>query len=119
MSTAPIPMETLLTHRDWVRRLARSLVRDEPTADDVEQQTWLAALRRPPHDEETSRAWLGRVVRNLAFDTQRAQRRRDAHERTAARPDALRSTSDVVAESEAHMRVVLAVHRLAEACGPH
>src|SRR5215831_8916681 len=98
-----VPLETLLTHRDWVRRLARSLVRDESSADDVEQRAWLAALRRPPRDAGTSRAWLGRVVRNLASDARRSRARRASHESTAARPDGGRSTADVVAESEAHM----------------
>jgi RNA polymerase sigma-70 factor (ECF subfamily) len=107
-------LETLLSHRDWVRRLARSLVRDESSADDVEQRTWLAALRRPPRDAETSRAWLGRVVRNLATDARRARVRRESHEATAARPEGARSTADVVAESEAHMRVVVRVHELDE-----
>ena len=107
-------METLLTHRAWVRRLARSLVRDGQAADDVEQRTWLAALSRPPQHEGTSRAWLGRVVRNIANDVARARRRRDVHELAAARPEALRATIDVVADAEAHARLVRAVHELAE-----
>ena len=113
-SPPPVPLETLLTHRVWVRRLARSLVVDDPTADDVEQQTWLAALRHPPRHQATARAWLGRVVRNLAMDSGRARRRRDAHELLAARPELVRSTGDVVAEAEAHTHLVTAVHSLAE-----
>ena len=49
MNTAhEIPMQHLLQHRAWVRRLARHLVVDEARADDLEQQTWLAALQKPP-----------------------------------------------------------------------
>ena len=113
-SPPPVPLETLLTHRAWVRRLARSLVVDGPSADDVEQQTWLAALRNPPRHQATARAWLGRVVRNLALDSRRARLRRDAHELLAARPEAVRSTEHVIAEAEAHTHLVTAVNSLAE-----
>ena len=44
----PTPIETLLAEREWVRALARSLLADSNRADDVEQQTWLSAMRRPP-----------------------------------------------------------------------
>jgi hypothetical protein len=39
-----VALEDLLVHREWVRRLAMRLTRDEHEADDVEQQTWVAAL---------------------------------------------------------------------------
>ena len=32
--------ETLLTHSDWVRKLAHSLVFDPDQVDDVVQETW-------------------------------------------------------------------------------
>ena len=116
MSAAPppVPFETLFAHREWVRRLARSLVLDGPSADDIEQQTWLAALRRPPQRQASVRAWLGRVVRNLAWDSARARRRRETHELRAARPDALRSPDEVVAEADVHARLVAAVNALSE-----
>ena len=38
--------EEMLEHSGWVRALARALVRDAATADDIAQETWLAALRR-------------------------------------------------------------------------
>jgi RNA polymerase sigma factor (sigma-70 family) len=111
---APVPFETLLAHRAWVRRLATSLVRDESSADDVEQRTWLAAWMHPPADGSTSRAWLGRVVRNQAVNARRGDARRGVHERVAARPEATRPTADVVAEAEAHRRLVDVVMSLAE-----
>lgn len=107
-------METLLTHRDWVRRLARSLVRDQASADDVEQRTWLVALRNPPRYEATARSWLARVVRSQVLDAFRARGRREAHERAAACPAAPRSPADVVEEAESHRRLVVAVQNLAE-----
>ena len=107
-------METLLTHREWVRRLARSLVHDDASADDVEQRTWLTALRFPPRRAETARAWLAAIVRSQASNAWRDERRRDAREIAAARPEATRSAADVVAEAESHKRLVLAVMALEE-----
>src|SRR5947207_1545684 len=93
---APVPIATLLVHREWVRRLARSLVHDEASADDVEQRTWLAALRSPPREAGSARAWLARVVKSQAMNSFRAQSRRDAHEKTGARGEPVRSAADVV-----------------------
>src|SRR5215208_3893432 len=95
----PVPIATLLTHRDWVRRLARSMVADEATAADVEQRTWLAVLRRPPRRETSVRTWLARVVRNQALNEFRGESRRAAHERAGARGEAVRSAADILAEA--------------------
>lgn len=56
----------LLAHSTWVRRLARSLVASEADAEELVQDTWVAALRRPPVEGSPARPWLARVVRNLA-----------------------------------------------------
>ena len=40
--------QLLLAQTDWVRDLARRLVRDSWRADDVAQETLLAAMTRPP-----------------------------------------------------------------------
>lgn len=45
---AAVPLSELLAQRVWLRALARALSDDENEADDVEQKTWLAALRSPP-----------------------------------------------------------------------
>ena len=42
----PIDTRAVLEHLDWVRGLACSLVKDPGRAEDVVQETWLAALRR-------------------------------------------------------------------------
>jgi RNA polymerase sigma-70 factor (ECF subfamily) len=109
-----VSVTTLLEHREWVRRLARTLARDEATAEDIEQDAWVAAISRPPGHASSLRAWLGRVTRNLAFNRRRAASRRTSHERTAARPEALRSPAEVLAEAEAHRRLVEVVLALAE-----
>jgi len=41
-------IERLLEHREWLRDLSRRLVADANLADDFVQQTWLAAVERPP-----------------------------------------------------------------------
>jgi RNA polymerase sigma factor (sigma-70 family) len=116
MSTerSSVPIETLLTHRPWVRRLALSLARDEASAADLEQRTWLAALLHPPHGRGSVRAWLGRVLRNLARNAHRADGRRHAYESAARRLGSARSTAELVADAEIHRRLVGAVLDLDE-----
>ena len=70
-----VPIESLLEHRGFVRGLARSLAADDARADDVTQQTWLDALRRPPREDRGVAGWLARVVRRRARDTWRSERR--------------------------------------------
>jgi RNA polymerase sigma factor (sigma-70 family) len=114
IADSPVPITTLLTHRPWVRRLARSLVHDEASADDVEQRTWVVALQKPPREAGAVRSWLARVVRSQALNAHRATSRRAAHERTGARPEALPPTQRIVAAAEIHKRLVVAVLDLAE-----
>ena len=47
-STKAFHSEDLLAETKWIRNLARGLVRDSATADDVAQETWVVALERPP-----------------------------------------------------------------------
>lgn len=73
---------------EWVERHAAELRRhltrmltSEADADDVLQEVWITALRRPPDDGPGSnvRAWLYRVSTNAALDRlARDRRRRDA-----------------------------------------
>ncbi len=106
-------LDTLLAHRAWVRALARTLVRDASSADDLVQETWLAALKRPPR-RESVRAWLGTVLRRTAAKGQRSAARRAGREERAARPEAARATVDLVAQAELYERVVHAVLALPE-----
>jgi len=50
----------------WMRVLARRLVHGEEEASELVQETWLAALSRPPSDRGRPRAWLRTVMANLA-----------------------------------------------------
>lgn len=77
--------ERLFAEARWIRRLARGLVDDDPSADDLVQDAWVAALTHPPReagDERSLRAWLATVVRNLAARSRRGPDRR----RLAQRP---------------------------------
>ncbi|HVS18990.1 MAG TPA: sigma-70 family RNA polymerase sigma factor, partial [Planctomycetota bacterium] len=85
---ARLTPDALLAHEAFVLRLARSLVRDEATARDVAQETWLSALEHPPRPG-SARAWLARVTRNHALNLARGRGRREARERAAARDEGL------------------------------
>src|SRR5262245_4353473 len=83
-----VPLERLLAHSAWGRRLARALVHDESRADDVEQDAWLAALRHPPRHDAGLKSWLRRLVRHRAANARRAATRRETHEGAArSRPE--------------------------------
>ena len=91
--------QTLDRHGSFVRRLAGSLVFDENRAEDLAQQTWLAAATHSPRDAATARGWLARVVRNFSFRMGRDDARRRSREERAARPEATSSTRDQPAEA--------------------
>jgi RNA polymerase sigma-70 factor (ECF subfamily) len=112
--TRPFDAEDLVAHAAGVRALARSLVGDDATADDVVQDAVVAALARPPIDGTPPRAWFVAVVRNLAARVRRGGVRRGRRERAAARPEATPSAADAAAAIEAHRRLVDAVASLDE-----
>lgn len=104
--------DELLAHRDWVRRVARALVGDDATADDLEQDVWLAAARaeRP----RSPRAWLGTVLRNTASNLRTSARRRERREAAAPQPRELPSPSEMLERAEIVERVARAVRTLDE-----
>jgi RNA polymerase sigma factor (sigma-70 family) len=112
-SATPVGMESLLQHREWVRRVARALVSDENLADDLEQEVWLDALQRPPRSSESPRGWLATALRHNLVDLRRSEAGRRRREESRARPEA-QGPGDVVAEAEGHRRLVVAVMDLPE-----
>ena len=69
--------ERLALETDWLHRLALRLVHDVHAAEDVVQDTLLAALDRPQwarQGDVSLRAWLTGTVRNLARLGQRGAR---------------------------------------------
>jgi RNA polymerase sigma-70 factor (ECF subfamily) len=116
MAADPIPLRTeeLLAHAGWLRALARSLVADPATADDLVQDTWVAALRHPPDRDRPLRPWLARVVQNLASNRRRGETRRSERE-TIERPAGEAISPDkIAAEVEAQRMLAEAVLALDE-----
>jgi len=105
--------ETLLRHAGFVRAIARGLLGPDQ-ADDVVQETMLAAWQHPPRDPSRLRSWLGAIGRRLSLTKLRSNRRRNARERGAARLEALPSTLEVAGQLEVQRRVVEAVVALEE-----
>src|SRR6185295_11524212 len=112
--TASLTLEQLLMESSWLTALARGLLGDEHEAEDVAQETRLAALKHAPDDPVHARAWLVRVVRNFARRSRRRRLRAERRERLAAAPEALPSSAELVAQVQAQRRVVDAVLALPE-----
>ena len=112
--------ESLLSHAGFLRALARELV-GPVEAEDVVQDTWLAALNRPPR--QRVRAWMSVVTRNLVRDRHRtstARRRRETEvtrtgERAAVpgtdeRIEIHRALVDAIASLDGPSREVVVLH---------
>ncbi|MSR61972.1 MAG: RNA polymerase sigma factor [Planctomycetes bacterium] len=98
--------ERILEQVGWVRAVARNLVRDPWRAEDLTQETLLAALTAPPRDaadDRQLRAWLARVAFNLSRLSSRQLVRSRAREQRVARPEATPSVTDGL-ESAATLR---------------
>src|SRR5262245_10887057 len=103
-------MHELLAEGDFVRSLARQLI-GSADADDLAQDTWLAAVRRQPVGVQRPRSWLTRVMQRLASNRRRAAARRMAREDDAlgSSPRSAPSTAEILACEEVRQRVVAAV----------
>jgi RNA polymerase sigma factor (sigma-70 family) len=116
----PFESELLLEHAAHVRALARRIVFDAELADEVEQETWLAALMHAPRRLRDPRAWLARVVRHAAGRLRARHARRNEHDLRAGieRAADLEARSDDpsgLLERELALRALLAaVRRLPE-----
>jgi RNA polymerase sigma-70 factor (ECF subfamily) len=106
--------EALLSQTAWIRALARSLVVDQATADDVAQDAVVVALTKPPSSAAALRAWLRRVVKNLASNARRGETRRGAREKSVAVGESDHASDEVVARWEVRRQVVEAVLSLDE-----
>lgn len=112
-----LPLETLLAEADHVTALARALVADPATADDVAQATWLDVLRSERRSIVDPRAWLATIVRRRALRAQRTAARRQHRERIAADARAEQtapSAADLTARVATHRELVDAVLLLDE-----
>ncbi len=112
--TSPVTFDELVRHQRWLLRLARRLVADEAGAEDLVQETWLAALKAPPRERGAIRGWLRRVlVRQAGHEYRRDAARREREHATGART-ASPSTAAIVARAEVQQRVSRAVLELDE-----
>ncbi|MHC5211078.1 MAG: sigma-70 family RNA polymerase sigma factor [Planctomycetota bacterium] len=107
MDTRPThSAESLLVHGPFLKGLARSLLRDDASADDLVQDTYRVAMESPPRKAGNLRGWLATVARNLARERGRREPRMRGWEAAAARREALPSTAEI-AEREATRRDVV------------
>jgi RNA polymerase sigma-70 factor (ECF subfamily) len=113
---APRPADSraLLEHASWVRALAHRLVADQALADDLAQDTCVAALEHPPAAAVHARGWLRAVLANFARQAGRGGARRRVREALAARPEAEAGALEVLARAAAHRELVDAVMALPE-----
>ncbi len=75
--------EQLLAEIGWVQRLARGLVRDSASADDLAQDALVRSLDERAHAPRSPgalRAWLATIVRRIAIDRGRTETSRAARE---------------------------------------
>jgi RNA polymerase sigma factor (sigma-70 family) len=77
-------VEELLAEAAWLRELAVRLAGDADAADDLVQETWMAAMRGAPERRESARPWLATVLRNAWRMRARSEGRRSAREQAAA-----------------------------------
>jgi len=96
---ADADIQQLLAHAEWLRGLARHLVRDDADAADVVQQTWAAALRAPPDPGRPARPWLAQVLRNFVRKNLRAARNRGARELAAGGLESAAPSSEALLEA--------------------
>jgi RNA polymerase sigma-70 factor (ECF subfamily) len=106
--------EALLEHVGFLRAIALGLLRNEADAEDVVQQTLVAAMEKPPADDRNLKGWLGAVARNFALMQFRSRKRRHEREAKVARAEGGPSTADITERLEMEKRVVDAVATLEE-----
>jgi len=116
-STEPLSAaatEQLLAHTEWLRRVARALTTNAEDADDVVQQTWLAAIERPPAHSGNLRGWLATLARNLVRSRRRSRERETARTHALPPPTPVPTPAESVARAELQQAVLDAVLALDE-----
>lgn len=103
-------LDRLVAEEPFVRTLAQSLLAGE--ADEVVQQTYLRALRHSGEDIEQPRSWLATVVRNVASNLQRDEKRRVQRERDARATSLAPSSDELMDREEQRQRLVAAIDAL-------
>ncbi len=112
MDRAP-SAEQLLSDATWLRRLAQSLA-GEADADDLVQETWIAALRRRPDASRSLRPWLFKGMRDGFRMRRRASHRRAARKSAVAEPNATASPDELLDQVRLHRLIAELVLALDE-----
>jgi RNA polymerase sigma factor (sigma-70 family) len=110
-------VESVLAEATWLRGLALCLARDHDEAEDLVQETWMAAMRASPEPRASLRPWLGQVLRNLRSHRLRGSSRRRAREVGAAllqQGEAVGSTECLLTRLELQRTVADMVRELDE-----
>ncbi|MFH1998469.1 MAG: sigma-70 family RNA polymerase sigma factor, partial [Planctomycetota bacterium] len=96
----------------FVRTLSRRLVMDEHYAEDVAQETLLAAIERPPRSTGALRTWLAQVARNFVHSSWRNDQRRILRECKAFKKDVAPTPGEIVEHETVRRSVVKALLKL-------
>ena len=88
MDAQRFDVDRLLADRRWIHGLARRLCGNDDWADEVVQDTYLAAIRNPPRESGAWRAWLRTTTLNAARQLLRREGTRGRHERAASLAEA-------------------------------
>ena len=89
----------VLADLDGLRALARSLVHGDAEADDLLQDTAIAALEHPPSTDRPVRPWLAAVLRNRwRMDRRGDARRRVREDRAHEREETVAPAADELLE---------------------
>ena len=106
--------EELTEHHEFLRALARRLVRDADRAEDLVQDAYVVALERPPRSGGALRSWLAQVVKRHSLNAARADSRRAHREESVARESSIPSHEEVSEHLEISGQVIAIVQRLPE-----
>lgn len=105
MERPPISRQALLADQEWIHSVARALVGPGAEAEDLAQETLLAALDHPPAADGPLRPWLRRVLTNFARIALRREANRRARERERPRVE-VESDPEAISKGSAIRRDV-------------
>jgi RNA polymerase sigma-70 factor (ECF subfamily) len=106
-------LERLLAEAGWLDRLARRLVADPAEADEVVQETWVAALKHRSRARSV-RGWLAQIARNVVRQRGRSEGARRKRERSVARAEASEAEAEALDRAQAQQKLLAAVLALEE-----